>query len=60
MATLAEWRTFFYADISAQLRRHGFNHNLFDGLHLSKTSITGSWLLKELVTTSQPLAYQNV
>ena len=60
MATLAEWRTFFYADISAQLRRHGFNQTMFDGLYLSKTSITGSWLLEELVTTSQTLAYQNV
>ena len=58
--TRAEWKAYFYADISAQLRRHGVNHHLFDGLYLNKTSITGSWLLVELVSTSQTLAYQNV
>ena len=53
--TREEWRTSFYADISAQLRRHGVNQTMFDGLYLSTTSITGSWLLVELVTPAPPL-----
>lgn len=54
MTTREEWRNFFYADISAQLRRHDVNQRMFDGLYLSKTSITGSWLLVELVKHPPP------
>lgn len=54
MTTREEWNTFFYADIRAQLRRYDVNQRMFDGLYLSKTSITGSWLLVELVSPPLP------
>ena len=55
MTTQEEWTTYFYTDISAQLRRHGVNQKLFDGLYLSKSSIIGSWLLVELVNFPKQL-----
>ena len=63
MTSLTQWRAYFYSDISAQLRRHGVNQRLFDGLYISRFTHTGAWLVGELVnlpllrTTSHTMAY---
>lgn len=54
MTTLAQWRGYFYSDISAQLRPHGVNQRNFDGLYLSMNSYAGAWLIGELVNLPPP------
>lgn len=50
MSTIREWVSFFYADISAQLRRHCVNQHMFYGLYLNNNTITGAWLFQELAS----------
>ena len=57
MSTIREWVSFFYADISAQLRRHCVNQHMFYGLYLNNNTITGAWLFQELVKRPTPLLF---
>ena len=53
----ADWVNTLFADISGQLRRHSvIASDLFEGLLLSKTTVTGLLILKELVCLLYPLS----